>query len=452
MMIDGFIQLRIYLLTIPLAKIPPILVAAVPRGSKTSAESLKDLHFELINLLHEVSIHPVSLASDGTETERKLQRIINHSTSSHFFYTIPNPAVNCSVDLNIPLFHGYPSVIVQDSKHGLKTGRNQLFTGARMLVIGNFPCFYQQLLDFTIHPLGPLFARDVERVDRQDDRAAARLFSAECLLFLLCYHSSQVGLSVYLFIIGELIDAWQNRNIRHVDRVRMVLRARFFLMAWRSHIVAHPDHAPHIQFISRESYDIFLTLCDSLLSLIVIYRKFYSNYPLLPWLHSTEPCEHLFGALRLLKKDFNFSDVLYLEPKLRTLLLGSFGDLSPSEQANQTASGYHHTYFHTNDLDLAALMTWPSDGDIQNASVAALSEAEQLLGAVGIDAKSMLAKYTPPTIGKLTPELGVPSPPKTLYEIMQLYSDMPMNIRKEDEIETCELAIASEDIDKTMAM
>ena len=431
---------------------PPILVAAVPRGSKSSAESLKDLHFELINLLHGVSIYPVSLASDGTETERKLQRLINDSAQSHFFYGISNPVANCTVNLNIPLFHGHPSIIVQDSKHGLKTGRNQLFTGARMLVIGNYPCFYQQLLSFTTHPLGPLFSRDVERVDRQDDRAAARLFSAEALVFHMSHYQSQVGLSVYLFIIGELVDAWQNRNICHSDRVQMVLRARFFLMAWQSHVVAHPDHAPHIHFISRESYDIFLTLCDSLLSLIVIYRRFYSTYPLLPWLHSTEPCEHLFGALRLLKKDFNFSDILYLEPKLRTLLLGSFGDLSPSEQANQTASGYHHTYFHTKDLDLPTLMTWPSDGDIQNASAVALTEVEGLLGTVGIDAKSMLAKYTPPANGKSTPKLKVPSLPKTLYEIMQLYSNMPMSIRTEDEVETCELAIASEDVDKTMAM
>ena len=359
---------------------------------------------------------------------------------------------NCTIKLSIPLFHDYPSVIVQDSKHGLKTGRNQLFTGARMLVIGNFPCFYQQLLDFTTHPLGPLFARDVEKVDRQDDRAAARLFSAESPNFHTSHHQSQVGLSVYLFVIGELVDAWQNRNIRHADRVRMVLRARFFLMAWRSHIVAHPDHAPLIQFISRESYDIFLTLCDSLLSLIVIYRKFYSTYPLLPWLRSTEPCEHLFGALRRLKKDFNFSDVLYLEPKLRTLLLGSFGDLSPSEQANQTASGYHHTYFHTKDLDLPTLMTWPSDDDIQNASVVALSEVEQLLSAVGVDAKTMLAKYTPPVAGKPTKQTKKPSPPRTLHEIMQLYANMPMSIRTEDEVETCELAIASDDVDKTLAM
>ncbi|KIM80994.1 hypothetical protein PILCRDRAFT_44121, partial [Piloderma croceum F 1598] len=83
--------------------------------------------------------------------------------------------------------------ICQDSKRGLKTARNQLFTGAQILVLGNFPCFYHQLLEFAKHPLGPLFNCDVEKVDRQDDCAAARLFSAESLHFHVSYYPNQVG-------------------------------------------------------------------------------------------------------------------------------------------------------------------------------------------------------------------------------------------------------------------
>lgn len=449
------LQLRIYLLTIPLPKIPPILVAAVARGSKDSAEALRDMHFELTDLLHQASIHPLSLSSDGTETERKLQRHITNMAHSLHKYSIPNTAAGCTIDLEIPIFHGYPSIIVQDSKHALKTGRNQLFTGARMLVLGNFACFFQQLLNFSKHALGPLFARDVEKVDRQDDRAAARLFSGESQNFHMTHYPQQIGLSVYLFVVGELVDAWQNRNIPHIDRARMVMRARYFFMSWRSHVVAHPDHAAHIHFISRESFDIFITLCDSLLSLMIIHRQFYPTYPLLPWLHSTEPCEHLFGVLRQLKKDFNYSDVLYLEPKLRTLLLGTFGDLSPDDQANQTAAGYHHTYFHTTDLDILSLMTWPSDEEIQNASIAALEETEQLLAAVGINSKAMLAKYTAPTTSKKTklPAPSVPTyRPQTLHELMMLYANQPMPSKVEDAVETCEMAIVAEDIDKTMTM
>ncbi|KAH7917065.1 hypothetical protein BV22DRAFT_1027022, partial [Leucogyrophana mollusca] len=235
-----------------------------------------------------------------------------------------------------------------------------------------------------------------QRVDQQDDRAAARLFSAEALDFNIRHFPERPALSTYLFVLGKLVDVWQNCNISHVTRVRMVLRACFSLMAWRSHTEQHPDHDVNINFISRKSYDIFLTLCNSLLQLIIAYRKYYPTYPLLPWLHSTEPCKHIFGLLRQLKKDFNYADMLYLEPKLTALMMGAFWYLSPEERANQTAAGYHHTYFHAPDLDLAALIRWPSDAQLEIASNEAFMEAEQLLAAIGIDGRQMMAQYHAP--------------------------------------------------------
>lgn len=56
----------------------------------------------------------------------------------------------------------------------------------------------------------PLFKRDVEKLDRQDDNAAARLFSANVLKFLANKHPDHAGKIVYLFIFGELVDAYQN--------------------------------------------------------------------------------------------------------------------------------------------------------------------------------------------------------------------------------------------------
>ncbi|KAI0060330.1 hypothetical protein BV25DRAFT_977826 [Artomyces pyxidatus] len=448
-------KLRIYVLTIPLPKIPPILLAAIARSSKDSAENLASMHFELTAMMHDEGLHATSLAADGTETERALQRIIAAAAHSVHLYSIHNDAAGCTLDLSIPLFHGHPAVMVQDSKHGAKTSRNQLLTGARTLSLGNFPIYFKMLRDFAEHPLGPLFRRDVEHVDKQDDRAAARLFSAEALDFHLLHFPQQHALSTYLFIFGDLLDAWQNRHISHLERVKMVLRARFFLMAWRSHIEQHPDHQTNIHFISRESYDIFLTICDSLVQLIVTYRKYFTTYPLLPWLHSTETCEHIFGMLRQLKKDFNYADMLYLEPKLRSLMLGAFQNLSPDEQANQAAAGYHHTYFHASDLDLRVLLQWPSDVELCDASQYALDEAEGLLASVGIDARTMLASYQPPKPPKTAGfSSTLPAQPKTLADLLALYAatPTPLSTVVEDEVETYEMALAADDVDKTMAI
>ncbi|KAH7929600.1 hypothetical protein BV22DRAFT_1029216 [Leucogyrophana mollusca] len=446
-------KLRIWVLIIPLPKIPPILLAAVARSSRDTAEELSDMHFELTDLMHQAGLHAISLPADGTETERAAQRIIAASAHAECVYPIPNKVPGCALELVLPLFHSRPTIIVQDSKHGAKTARNQLFTGARLLALGNFPVYYKMLLDMAEHALGPLFRRDVERVDRQDDRAAARLFSAEALDFNIKHFPERPALSAYLFILGELVDAWQNRNISHATRAKMVLRARFFLMAWRSHTDQHPDHNVNVNFISRESYDIFLTLCDSLLQLIIAHRMYYPTYPLLPWLHSTEPCEHIFGMLRQLKKDFNYADILHLEPKLRALMMGAFQHLSPEERANQTAAGYHHTYFHAPDIDLAILMKWPSDAILEKASSDAFCEAEQILAAVGIDARQMMASYRPPSPPKTK---GMPTAqpyrPQTLHDVLQLYSHAALSAAIEDEVETCEMALVADDADKTLAI
>jgi hypothetical protein len=39
-------------------------------------------------------------------------------------------------------------------------------------------------------------------------------------------------------------------------------------------------------------------------------------FPLLPWLHSTEACEHGFGEAWKVVKDFTMLDLIYIFPKL----------------------------------------------------------------------------------------------------------------------------------------
>jgi hypothetical protein len=165
------------------------------------------MHIKLTNLLHQQNIHPVSLASDGTEVELQTQDLIAHAASGYVEYIIPTKSLGTSgnILLRINLYLGlYPFITVQDSKHALKTSRNQLLTGARILILGIFPTFFAQLRELAMNAAGPLFVRDVERLDRQDDRAAAR---ASTLNFQMKEYPDQRGLSVYLFVLGELFDA-----------------------------------------------------------------------------------------------------------------------------------------------------------------------------------------------------------------------------------------------------
>lgn len=72
----SFLNLRLYLFTIPHAKIPPIVLAALVRGGSARATDFKALRDHVIARLHDANIHPVSPASDGSEVERTTQRLI----------------------------------------------------------------------------------------------------------------------------------------------------------------------------------------------------------------------------------------------------------------------------------------------------------------------------------------------------------------------------------------
>ena len=57
-------------------------------------------------------------------------------------------------------------------------------------------------------------------------------------------------------------------------------------------------------FISLQSYNIFTSLAETLVLLIIAHRDYYTDYPLLPWEHGTEALEHVFGIARQLVPDF----------------------------------------------------------------------------------------------------------------------------------------------------
>lgn len=95
----------------------------------------------------------------------------------------------------------------------------------------------------------------MEKLDRQDDNAATRLFSGATLDWLNNNHSEHLGLVVYLFVFGEVIDTYQNRHMSIIAHVQMVLRAFFFMEIWEG-FLAKAGYAKSRHFLSHEACDI----------------------------------------------------------------------------------------------------------------------------------------------------------------------------------------------------
>ncbi|KAL1661458.1 hypothetical protein GGF50DRAFT_61078 [Schizophyllum commune] len=370
-------------------KICPIIIAALPISSDMDEDQLYPHLERILHGLLSRGVNVISYACDGTEVERALQRRVLTEADSVKTYTISNPLHGAPDTLvRIAIVQGHPIALVQDSKHALKTFRNNLFSGARCLVMGGFLACYGTFHSMAHESGSPIYVRDVLRLDRQDDNAAVRLFSAATLQHLFQKHPDRLGELVYLFVFGELIDAYQNRALAHDERIKMVLRARYFLDYWHLFLqVAGYKSTPNSPyFLSREAADIARMIIEGYLALVYIHRDFMPSdrlYPFLPWLHSSEACEHVFGSARQLIKDFTMLDFYYMIPKLRIKIRQAIlRGLSGSSKA--TASGYNHTYFDSTDVDILALSRFPDDAAVDALAVEASQEAGSLMNLLGI--------------------------------------------------------------------
>ena len=387
------VQLRLWCIQIPLIGIPSMIVAAEAIPNNLTAEVLYAKSREVIDGLKRHGVNIVSYACDGTQIERSVQDLLVERATGCILHTIPDPEEGRKHDIRIPMYHLSPVVMIQDSKHAAKTLRNNLFSGARALVLGNHLAMYSYVRDmaFSDLPGCPLYHRDVEKLDRQDDNAATRLFSAAALDFVAKQFPNRLGLVVYLFIMGEVVDAYQSRVISHLKRIKMVLRCRYFLRLWKRFLNA-AGYTESRHYISREADDILNTLINGLIGLVYIYRDHLrgERYPLLPWLHSTEICEHVFAECRKLVKDFTHLNFLYMFPRLHVLIRAA-SLFSKGTDPKAQAMGYSHSHLDPEDAHIESLATYPTDGEIVLAIGEAWEEAVTLLGLLGIQADDISA-------------------------------------------------------------
>ncbi|KAJ7258598.1 hypothetical protein C8J57DRAFT_1644546, partial [Mycena rebaudengoi] len=377
-------KIRLWAVTIPVPGVTPIILAALPIANDLKAEALLPLLVKVVNGLLDHNVKVISYACDGTQVERNVQDLFVKAADEQKTYVIKDPhGKGPDLRIVIAIVRGQAICMIQDSKHALKTFRNNLFSGAKLLPLGSYTAIYSRIRQMAFEDGSPLFHRDVEKLDRQDDNAATRLFSADTLKYLADHHPEYLGEIVYLFIFGELIDAYQNRSIPHAERIKLVLRARYFLNSWSSFLDLS-GYNKSVYFLSREAVDIARIVIEGYLALIYIHRDYTDGvFPLLPWLHSSEACEHIFGESRRIVKDFTMLDFLYMIPKLRAKLHAAVV-LAKSSQAKARASGYSHTYFDNAGINLLALSTFPSDIEITDIAIEAAEESDSLIALLGL--------------------------------------------------------------------
>ena len=158
--------------------VPPLVLCAKALPPLTvDSDALLNPQLELMKGLLDVGIIISSHSCDGTEAECKLQAKLTAKANSFFKYAFTHPADGSDFEISLPLFDGHPIVMMQDLKHLLKTFRNNAFSGAHALILGDYHVTYHQFCNLAFppsplphdstspnpKPLPPLFLHDVEK-------------------------------------------------------------------------------------------------------------------------------------------------------------------------------------------------------------------------------------------------------------------------------------------------
>ncbi|KAG9122941.1 hypothetical protein FRC07_000444 [Ceratobasidium sp. 392] len=408
---------RLWTMQVPTAGVPVFIVSAMPISSTFKAEDLLVFHNHLVLGLVHAGVCVVSYSTDGSLTERKVSSQFLKSAESTETNLIAHPRAGFP-DIPITL-HKFgprliPIVAIQDVKHAMKTARNNLFSGTRTLIIGNSPIYYLQILMLSVDSRSPLYQRDVLKVDRQDDRAATRIFSSAWLRHVVQISAEQSSgvpfkpapLSIVssnlpppssvlkhslnafialLFILGDGFDAFQSRSLTILERIRMILRLFFFLELWKSSLQTLKYSETH-HFLTQNLYQTLLNLVHSYMSLVFIYRDHldHPNYSLCAWLHSTEGAEHTFGEARKARPDFTFSDFVTMVPKLEVMSMSAVSDGDDFSEAKARAAGYSHTLYSKLGINIEAMSNFPGGELIDRAAKVAYDEAVAVFSHCGI--------------------------------------------------------------------
>ncbi|KAJ7206869.1 hypothetical protein GGX14DRAFT_567958 [Mycena pura] len=206
-------KLRLWAIQIPFPNIPPLAFAVLPIASKITASELTTYQLRAMSGLADRRFRFISNVADGAAVELNCQEQVAKAGSSTLHNIIP-PSNSKEEIVGIPLYNlqGNIYINMQDAPHGRKTARNNIFSG---------------LYDMAMSVSDPtLYERDVVRTDRQDDNAAHRVFSAATLKGLTADPEENMGLIVFLFVIGELIDTYESRTMLHAERAKSPLTYR----------------------------------------------------------------------------------------------------------------------------------------------------------------------------------------------------------------------------------
>ncbi|CAG8720816.1 15233_t:CDS:2 [Gigaspora rosea] len=108
-------------------------------------------------------------------------------------------------------------------------------------------------------------------------------------------------------------------------------------------------------------------------------RYYYPQYPFTSWMYGSEGCEHFFGLACQIISDFSFNDLIALTPKI-ACMYKAYSSGSPKLEKEKTTGVDYISHYSDSNIakNLEVLQNWLSDDKIRLAIHYAYKQATAL--------------------------------------------------------------------------
>lgn len=281
----------------PIADVPAFCLMIFGSDNRDTTCDVLNRWMHIVSELKKIGITVLTLSSDSDPKYNAAMRQIARISC------VPNPIFNknwfnCNPNLEGP-------VCIQDPLHILTKMRNSLLKTIRIPRKYPFgPKFFinishvEYLLQHFRKDKHQLTATILNPIDRMNTPSALRLCDENVIELLKNHVKNSNATVIYLQIMRDYIDAFTDRNLSPLDRVKKVWYSMFIVRLWRQYILSKKSLTLSNNFLTSNCYSCLELNAHGLILIMLSLKKKNNDDHFRPHHFSSQPCEEFYRQIR----------------------------------------------------------------------------------------------------------------------------------------------------------
>lgn len=283
----------------PIADVPPFCLLIYGTDNKYTSNDVSNRWKYVTSKLAELGIRVLSIASDSDPRNNAAMRdLSNIGMRSKYEW------FSCDTSFDGPF-------LVQDPIHIATKMRNFLLRfswNKRVLPFGKYFIRLEHLhflVDKISKDQHELTKSTLNPADRQNFESVKKMFDGRVLSLLRNEVPESNGTVQYLQILRDIVDAYMDKNITPLQRIRKIWYSLFLIRIWRNYVVSKKEYTLKENFLTGNCYSCIEINAHSLILCIMYLERNKKPELFLPHLFDSQTCESTFRQFRSMTSAFS---------------------------------------------------------------------------------------------------------------------------------------------------